>query len=194
MPGQNDPKDQGVTRFSLTDRQQQFVAAYAALKGNAEQAYAVSYGPDLSPAQIAAGARRCLNSAAIRAVLAQEVKQETTADKKKMIHPVTKENIVSALARLAFYDARDVLEWSEDGLRVKASSSLDDDTAFAIEEVVETPRGLRVKLADKRAALVELGRALGLFRETPSRDPAQAMSRAEIEAELDSLRAHQKKT
>ena len=44
------------------------------------------------------------------------------------------------------------------------SDVIDDDPAAAISEISQTDKGgLKVKFHDKRAALVDLGRHLGLF-------------------------------
>ncbi len=43
------------------------------------------------------------------------------------------------------------------------SEELDDDTAAAVAEVAQTKEGVRIKLHDKRAALVDIGRHLGMF-------------------------------
>ena len=43
------------------------------------------------------------------------------------------------------------------------SDELDDATAAAVAEVAQTKEGVRIKLHDKRAALVDIGRHLGMF-------------------------------
>jgi phage terminase small subunit len=97
---------------------------------------------------------------------------------------VTVENIVVELARIAFSDIRDVVQWrslapeteteTDDGephvrinvVELKSADDLTPDVAAAIAEVSQQPNGgLRVKLHDKRAALVDLGRHLGMFAE-----------------------------
>lgn len=46
------------------------------------------------------------------------------------------------------------------------SDQIDDDTAAAISEISQTDKGgLKIKLHDKRAALVDLGRHLGMFKD-----------------------------
>lgn len=45
------------------------------------------------------------------------------------------------------------------------SGELDDDTAAAVAEVAQTKEGVRIKLHDKRAALVDIGRHLGMFKD-----------------------------
>lgn len=43
------------------------------------------------------------------------------------------------------------------------SEELDDDTAAAISEVAQTKEGVRIKFHDKKGALVDIGRHLGMF-------------------------------
>lgn len=92
---------------------------------------------------------------------------------------VTQERIVRELARIGFSDVRKVLKWGPrrsrigdaevPGVEVIDSDSLDDDTASAIAEVSQTKDGIRIKLHDKRAALVDLGRHKGMFKDDPSK-------------------------
>lgn len=50
-------------------------------------------------------------------------------------------------------------------LELTDSGELDDDTAAAVAEVAQTKEGVRIKLHDKRAALVDIGRHLGMFKD-----------------------------
>jgi phage terminase small subunit len=50
------------------------------------------------------------------------------------------------------------------------SDEIDDATAAAIAEVVQTKDGLRLKFHDKLAALDKLGRHAGIFEEPPERE------------------------
>ncbi|MDQ0475048.1 terminase small subunit [Labrys wisconsinensis] len=92
---------------------------------------------------------------------------------------ITADRVLAELARIGFADIRKVLAWREapeaeapDGprskkagasLRLVDSDALDADTAAAIAEVSQTTTGLKVKMHDKRAALVDIARHLGLF-------------------------------
>jgi hypothetical protein len=85
-------------------------------------------------------------------------------------YAVSEKTIVEGLARLAFSDIRSVSSWDKRGARFKPSSSLTDEEAFPITEVTHTidAQGnptMKIKLADKRAALVDLGRYKQLFTE-----------------------------
>lgn len=92
---------------------------------------------------------------------------------------VTQEEIVRELARIGFSDLRKVLKWGPTrgkvgdddvpGVTITDSDDLDDATAAAIAEVSQTKDGIRVKMHDKRAALVDLGRHKGMFKDDPAK-------------------------
>jgi phage terminase small subunit len=95
---------------------------------------------------------------------------------------VTADRVLAELAKLGFSDIRKAVLWranvtgmveAEDGeqrlavtneVQLVDSDKLDDDTAACIAEVSQNAQGgLKVKLYDKRAALVDIGRHLGMF-------------------------------
>ena len=94
---------------------------------------------------------------------------------------VTVEKIVTELARIGFSDIRDVVQWrtvptasdADDGgtnapainvIEVRSADELTPHAAAAIAELSLQPSGaFRVRLHDKRAALVALGKHLGMF-------------------------------
>jgi len=68
--------------------------------------------------------------------------------------------------KIGFSDIRKLVDWSGDLVVLKDSALIDDDAAATVSEVARSATGaLRIKLHDKRAALVDLGRHLGLFKE-----------------------------
>ncbi len=81
---------------------------------------------------------------------------------------VTPERIIQELARIAFVNSSDVVEWApgKKGVRLKPSKDLSPDTLAAVAEVVQVkgnnPR-MSVKLHDKTKALELLGRTQKLF-------------------------------
>jgi len=89
---------------------------------------------------------------------------------------ITEERVLQEYARIAFADMRLVADWGPEGVRLKDSSELDDETAAAIALLaeVETQRyqGMRVKTFDKRKALECLARILGLNLVEPERRAA----------------------
>lgn len=93
---------------------------------------------------------------------------------------ITKEAVLSELAKIGFGDIRKAVAWSQalvpagegdqqvsvQQVRLIDSDKIDDDTAAAIAEVRQSPTGgLSIKMYDKPGALVSLGKHLGLFIE-----------------------------
>lgn len=108
---------------------------------------------------------------------------------------ITVEKVLRELAKIGFADIRKAVRWSgqavdadgdvdetlepqahggalkrsfqsaENIVQLIASDEIDEDTAAAISEVSQTAAGLKVKLYDKRAALVDIGKHLGMFKE-----------------------------
>jgi phage terminase small subunit len=83
------------------------------------------------------------------------------------------------LAKIGFADIRKAVQWGKglavpdetgemriaNGVAMIDSSELDDQTAAAIAEVAQTRDGIKIKFNDKRAALMDIGRHLGMFKE-----------------------------
>jgi phage terminase small subunit len=106
---------------------------------------------------------------------------------------ITQDRVLSELAKIGFADIRRAVRWysqaniaavdddpdsealvEEGAVRVRvanqvelvSSDEIDDATAAAISEIGQSSTGaLKVKLHDKRAALVDIGKHLGMFRE-----------------------------
>jgi phage terminase small subunit len=99
---------------------------------------------------------------------------------------VTADRVLQELAKIGFADIRKAVTWqtsliteedNPDGgdvavvknvvtnnVQLVASEDIDDDTAAAIAEISQNAQGgLKIKLHDKRAALVDMGRHLGMF-------------------------------
>lgn len=78
---------------------------------------------------------------------------------------LTKERVLAELAKIGFSDIRKLLKWQGNAVTIIDSDELDNDTAGAIAEVSQTPHGLKVKMYDKKGALVDLGKHLGMFKD-----------------------------
>lgn len=103
---------------------------------------------------------------------------------------ITKARVLEELGKIGFSDIRKAVKWYsqaniaavddiegevEDGtarfavanqVELVSSDDIDDDTAAAISEVSMTDKGgLKVKFHDKRGALVDIGKHLGMFKE-----------------------------
>lgn len=150
----------------LTPKQIRFVEEYLIVLNATQAAIRAGYSQHTAKQQ----GSRLLTNAAVRA----EIERRTAKVAAKS--ELTLEKVLVELARIAFSDIRKVVKWGNgvvvksgddkvivNGIAVIPSDQIDDDTAAAIAVVSQSAKGaLRVKLHDKRAALVDLGRHLGL--------------------------------
>lgn len=159
----------------LTDKQATFVEEY--LKDlNATQA-AIRAGYSAKTAQEQSS--RLLSN-----VMVQEAVQRAMDARAKRTE-ITQDRVLRELARIGFSDLRKLLKWTGNDPRMDLeaaeesgeveitaanvihlfdSDSLDDDIAACISEISQTKDGaIKVKLYDKRAALVDIGKHLGMF-------------------------------
>ena len=79
---------------------------------------------------------------------------------------VTKERISHALSLMAFSDPRDFYKWQDGGdVTLKPSADLTDEQAGAVQAVssavTKYGRSLKVELADRRGALMDLAKLHG---------------------------------
>lgn len=119
---------------------------------------------------------------------------------------ITKERVLAELAKIGFSDIRKAIRWKSslveeednpdggDVLVVKtivtnnveliSSDDIDDDTAGAIAEVSQNATGgIKIKMYDKKGALVDIGKHLGMFVEKhehsgPDGGPIQTETRS----------------
>ncbi|MBN7822180.1 terminase small subunit [Bowmanella yangjiangensis] len=120
---------------------------------------------------------------------------------------ITQDMVLRELAKIGFSDIRKAVKWGETELRVSegeegdlmpyhglslvGSDQIDDDTAAAISEVSEGREGLKVKFHDKKGALVEIARHLGMFTAKGHAELDLEMKRIQIEkskAELEQIK------
>jgi phage terminase small subunit len=101
---------------------------------------------------------------------------------------ISEAKVLSELAKIGFADIRKAVEWrgnmtreydnpeggdiaiireiTNQQVRLLDSDRLDDETAAAISEVRQSPTGgLSIKFHDKQAALVNIGKHLGMFKD-----------------------------
>lgn len=90
---------------------------------------------------------------------------------------ITQDQVLKELAKIGFADIRKAVKWSPamgemvvgddvvqtNGVLLVNSDDLDDDTAAAIAEIKQTQHGIAIKFHDKKGALVDIGRHLGMF-------------------------------
>jgi phage terminase small subunit len=156
----------------LTDKQKRFVEEYL-VDLNATQA-AIRAGYSEKTAR-SVGSENLTKPDIMAAIEeAQAARSERTG--------ITADQVLTELAKIGFYDIRKAVRWgrspvdtesenaSPNGLGVYPvelvpSEQMDDDTAAAVSEVSLTQNGIKIKMHDKRAALVDIGRHLGMFKD-----------------------------
>lgn len=152
----------------MTPKQQRFVDEYL-IDLNATQA-AIRSGYSAKTA--ASIGDENLRKPVIAAAL-QEAMQKR-ADRTE----ITQDRVLRELAKIGFADIRKAVKWGDgipvtdaesgevvisNGIALVGSEQIDDDTAAAISEVVQTREGFKIKMHDKKGALVDIGRHLGMF-------------------------------
>jgi phage terminase small subunit len=151
-----------------------------ATSGNVSASYATVYNKNAMTASVKnAGSRLHRRDKIVRRI--RELKAELQTIEAKATEraidklAVTKESILAELARIGFANMLDYVQPGAAGGFAVDLSALSRDHGAAIQEVIvayqtggddktEVKR-VRLKLADKRAALVDLGKHLGLFVE-----------------------------
>lgn len=162
----------------LTLRQRAFVREYL-IDLNGTQA-AIRAGYAESGAHVEAS--RLLNNVKIRAAVEAAMKNRANR------LDVTADRVLQELAKIGFSDIRKAVKWQSslvneednpeggdiaviktivtNNVQLVDSDEIDDDTAAAVSEISQNQGGgLKIKLHDKRAALVDIGKHLGMFRE-----------------------------
>jgi phage terminase small subunit len=158
---------------ALTPKQERFVAEYLIDLNATQAAIRAGYSADTANQQ---GPRLLVNVGIKAAIDAAMVKRAAK-------HDVTVDRIVSELAKLGFANMADYMVVGDDGLPRLNWSALSRDQAAALtevtveqvgdvkvgqlgdEEVIAPVHKVKFKLADKRGALVDLGRHLNMFVE-----------------------------
>lgn len=133
-------------------------------KKNASRAYKVAY-PNVKNSNVArANGARLLINANVKARIDELLKELAERNK------ITADDIINELKALAFWSINDFVA---EGNRIKDISKIKRDTNKPVVGVKtkteSTEFGVttttELKLADKRAALVDLGKHLGIFKE-----------------------------
>ncbi len=162
----------------LTARQRAFVREYLVDLNATQAAIRAGYSAETAEQGAAQLFRNIKVKTAIEAAMQNRaVRLDITADR-----------VLVELAKIGFSDIRKAVKWqtamvteedNPDGgdiaviktvvtntVQMVASDDLDDETAAAIAEVSQTATGgVKIKLHDKRAALVDIGRHLGMFKD-----------------------------
>lgn len=157
-----------------------------------QQRFADEYLIDLNATQAAirAGYSRRTAEDIGRQLLRKTPVAEVIEEKRRALSirtEITQDRVLRELARIGFADMRKLLRWTGNQPRMDVddceereeveitavnfvrlfdSDELDSDTVAAISEISQTKDGsLKVKLHDKQAALVAIGRHLGMFKD-----------------------------
>jgi phage terminase small subunit len=145
-------------------RQESFCQQYVIDKNGTKAAIRAGYSKKTADQQ----ASRLLTNVKIQARV-QELLDEAAVRAK-----LTGDQVISELRSLAFWNIKDFIGR---GNEVKNLSRMDRQilrpivgiktktTSFYVGETKHTETTIELKLADKRAALVDLGRHLGIFKE-----------------------------
>ena len=151
-----------------------------------QAAIRAGYSPKTAESQ----ASRLLRSVKVRTILDRADAEAVVAVAKVIDrYAVTKERVVEELAKLAFSDIRQIVNFGPThkevttldgevrkvpGVTIIASNEIDAAAAAAIAEVSETRGGIKVKLADKRSALMDLAKLCNFIDDKPQGSPLEA--------------------
>ena len=176
--------------MALTAKQQRFVDEYLIDLNATQAAIRVGYSKKTADQQ----ASRLLTNVKVREYLTQ--RQADRANRTE----ITQDMVLKELAKIGFSDIRKIVRWGETqvrmvdgeddgpedmvpyhGLALIDSAEVDDSTAAAIAEVSQSRDGLKVKLHDKKGALVDIGRHLGMFSPPGHADLDTELKRIDVE-------------
>ena len=154
--------------MKLTAKQLCFVAEYLVDLNATQAAIRAGYSAKTANEQAARLlAKVSIQNAVADHMQARSKRTEITADK-----------VLVELAKIGFADIRKAVKWGDgipvtnpesgeveisNGVSLVSSEQIDDSTAASISEVSQTAQGIKIKMHDKRAALVDIGRHLGMF-------------------------------
>lgn len=163
----------GAQDKTLTPKQARFIEEYLIDLNATQAAIRAGYSAKTAPEQ----ASRLLSNVKVSTAVQAAMQARSSRTE------ITQDMVLRELAKIGFSDIRKVVRWgttelhtTEDkdgeavtepyhGLRLVAADEIDDDTAAAIAEVSEGREGLKVKFHDKKGALVDIGRHLGMFKD-----------------------------
>lgn len=156
--------------MALNEKQQRFCDEYL-IDLNATQA-AIRAGYSEKTAQEQGS--RLLSNVMVKSYVEERMKAREQRTE------ITQDAVLKELAKIGFSDIRKAVRWGAElqiideetgmtdvvnGVSLIASEEIDDATAAAISEITQTGNGIKVKLHDKRAALVDMGKHLGMFKD-----------------------------
>jgi len=145
-------------KHKLTERQKLFVRYYVSSGMNATQAaLQAGYSPKTAKSQ----GYRLLVNVHLKDAIQSHIHNLLTDTENLSI------KWLQQTMAIAGFDIRKAVSWDKDGVEFIDSSTLDDQTAFAIQEVsmiqTEDNKNIKVKAYDKTKALDLLGKFLGII-------------------------------
>lgn len=144
---------------NLTPQQHRFVREYLVDMNQTKAARRAGY----SPTSAAGIASELMKQPKIKEAIAIE------QDKLKDKFGITPERIIQELSKIAFANIQDFMCLDEDGVAVIDLAAIDQDKASALDVSFEITKGrgktvsTKIKLLDKQAALLQIGKHLGMF-------------------------------
>jgi phage terminase small subunit len=188
---------------ALSPKHEAFVQAYVSRGMNGTKAYRAVYPSIKSDDVAGAAAARLLGNVRVQARIAEIMR--AGAERAE----ITVEQVLRELAKIGFSDIRKAVAWrnemvaredeetgkGEDGVvrvtrvllprvSIVPSEEMDPDIAAAIAQISQGPNGeVRVRLHDKHAALVSIGKHLGMFTDHFKVDAVYGISEEPMSAE-----------
>lgn len=170
----------------LTIKQARFLERYLSNGGNGAEAYRYAYSATAKPQRAAEEALRLLKLPKIaRRIDAARAKLQARTAQIAEDYVVSNERIITELAKIGLANIDDYIEIDKDGQPFVDFSEATRDQMAAVAEISNDGEGkVRFKLHDKRQALVDLGRARGMFSDTIKLSGAVAIENL-VNASLD---------
>ncbi len=141
----------------LTFKQQRFVDEYLIDLNATQAAIRAGFSVKTAEQQGHQLLKKTLVSEAIAKAMAERSKRTS----------VSQDRIVQQLAKIAFSDLKDYVEWNGDSITLKDSDEVDGSVIQSITETMLPKGGIKkeIKLNDKMKALELLGKHLGMFKD-----------------------------
>ena len=156
--------------MALNEKQRRFVDEYLIDLNATQAAIRAGYSDKTAGSQ----AFDLLKKPEIESYISERMKDRESRTQ------ITQDRVLKELAKIGFSDIRKAVKWGDgllianpetgeleiaNGIALISSDSIDDDTAASISEVSQTAQGLKIKMYDKKSALVDIGKHLGMFVE-----------------------------
>lgn len=148
----------------LTGKMAAFVREYLGNGRVAAQAYRAAYNSKGSAEYCAVQGNRLIHHRKIAPFIEAAANAQRKAINQTIASmSIDKDGIIQRLIALGTYDSRGLFEMVPGCRpRLKALEEMSEAAAFAITSIRQTKDGLEIKCADKRAALMDVAKLMGL--------------------------------